>query len=97
MRRPSGNFRSRELARSEPSFAWKPTTVTFVPAGSELRFQPKRISTEGDPPSIFHRSTEPSGFFTSMCSQECGLTHSIMTTCPSSVTTLLASNSAEKE
>ena len=46
--------------------------MTFVPAGSELRFHPKRISTDGDPPSIFHRSTDPSGFFTSICSQECG-------------------------
>src|SRR4030095_10066779 len=96
-RRPSGNRSSRELARSDPSFAWKPTTVTLVPAGTEFRSQPRRSRTDGEPPSIFHRSTVPSGFFTSMCSQECGLTHSIMTTWPSRVTTLLASNSAEKD
>ena len=72
-------------------------TVTFVPVGSEFRFQPMRKRTDGDPPSTFHRSTEPSGFFTSMCSQECGFVHSIMTTSPVSVTDLLESNSAEKE
>jgi hypothetical protein len=33
-------------------------------------------------------NTEPSGFCTSMCSQECGFTHSIMTTLPSRVTGL---------
>ena len=43
------------------------------------------------------RTTAPSGFFTSMCSQECGFTHSIITTSPSSVTDLVESNSAEKE
>ena len=37
MRRPSGNFGSRELARSEPSFAWKPTTMTSCrPAASSV-------------------------------------------------------------
>ncbi|MBI2149566.1 MAG: hypothetical protein HYU27_03030, partial [Acidobacteria bacterium] len=96
-RLPSGNWRSRELARNEPSFAWKPTTLTFVPAGSESLFQPLRNNTDGDPPSTFHRCTEPSAFVTSMCSQECGFTHSIMTTLPSSVTCLFWSNSAEKE
>ena len=61
MRLPSGNWRSRELARNEPSFAWKPTTLTFVPVGSESLFQPLRNNTDGDPPSIFHRTTEPLG------------------------------------
>src|SRR5262245_14277971 len=97
MRLPSGNWSSRELARNEPSFAWNATTLTLVPAGSESLFQPLRNNTDGDPPSIFQRCTEPSGCVTSMCSQECGFTHSIMTTLPSRVTCLFWSNSAEKE
>src|SRR5215468_9755487 len=97
MRLPSGNWSSRELARNEPSFAWNATTLTLVPAGSESLFQPLRNNTDGDPPSIFHRWTEPSGCVTSLCSQECGLTHSIITTLPSSVTGLFWSNSAENE
>src|SRR5262245_46229405 len=72
-------------------------TLTFVPAGSESLFQPLRNNTEGEPPSIFQRSTLPSGVVTSICSQECGFTHSIMTTLPSSVTCFFWSNSAEKE
>src|SRR5215831_20904273 len=94
---PSGNWMSRELARNEPSFAWNATTFTFVPVGSESLFQPLRNNTDGDPPSIFHRTTVPSGCATSMCSQECGFTHSIITTLPSSVTCLFWSNSAENE
>ena len=44
----------------EPSFAWKPTTVTFMPAGSELRFHPRRINTEGEPPSLYPPLLMPS-------------------------------------
>jgi hypothetical protein len=72
-------------------------TLILVPVGSEFLFQPKRSKTDGDPPSIRHRSTVPSGFGTSIVNQECGFTHSIWTTVPSSVTCLVASNSAEKE
>src|ERR1035438_3113774 len=95
--RPSGNSMSRELPRSAPSFAWNATTLILVPAGSEFRFQPRRSNTDGEPPSMRQRSTVPSAFVTSIVSQECGFTHSIWTTLPSSVTCLVASNSAEKE
>src|ERR1700722_18923075 len=94
---PSGNWISRELPRREPSFAWKATTLIFVPAGSEFLFQPRRSNTDGEPPSIRHRSTVPSAFGTSIVNQECGFTHSIWTTLPSSVIGLVESNSAEKE
>ncbi len=88
---------SRVLPRSAPSFAWNAVTLIRVPAGSEFLFQPRRSNTDGDPPSSRHRSTVPSSFVTSMVSQECGFTHSIWTTFPSSVIGLVESNSAEKE
>ena len=54
---PSGNVMSRPLARNERSLAWKPSTCTLVPAGTELRFQPWRISAFGraafDRPLLF--------------------------------------------
>ena len=83
---PSGNVTSRAFARCEPSFAMNPCTTTFVPGGSELRFQPRRSSALGAPPSTAHSSTVPSGFVTLMCSHECGLTQRNSLTVPSIVT-----------
>src|SRR5262245_34983940 len=94
---PSGNSIFLELRRKLPSFAGEPVTLILVPAGSESRFQPRRASTLGEPPSTAQCSTVPSGLVTSMCSQEWGLTHSILTTFPSRTTVLDPSNSAEKE
>ena len=50
---------SRPLARNERSFAWNPSTCTLVPAGTELRFQPWRISAFGAPPSTAHCCFSP--------------------------------------
>src|ERR1700733_8910929 len=74
-----------------------PWTMILVPSGSEFLFQPFRSRTDGDPPSTDQCWTWPSAPLTSRYSQECGFTQSILTTVPSSVTGLLASNSAEKE
>src|SRR6267378_138298 len=94
---PSGKVMSRPFARGEPSFAWKPSTVISMPGGSEFLFQPRRSSAFGAPPSTAQRSTFPSGPFTSMWIQECGLLHSILTTVPFILTGLFASNSAANE
>ena len=67
---PSGSVMSRPLARNVRSFAWKPSTWTFVPAGTELRFQPWRISAFGAPPSTAHCCFSPVSVVTSMCSHE---------------------------
>src|SRR5690606_12139775 len=50
---PSGKTTSWEFARGEPSFAWKPRTLTFVPGGSVSRVQPRRSRALGAPPSTF--------------------------------------------
>ena len=47
--------------------------------------------------SIIHSDVVPSAFFTAICSQLCGLIHSILRMVPCNVTGLLASNSAENE
>src|SRR5262245_21198905 len=94
---PSSNVMSRPLARNEPSFAWKPCTLILVPAGSELRFQPRRSSAFGAPPSTIHFWTSPDGVVTSMWIHECGLIQSIFVTVPSSWTGRFASNSAANE
>src|SRR5262245_45135734 len=65
--------------------------------GSEFLFQPRRSSAFGAPPSTAQVSTFPSGPFTSMWIQECGLLHSILMTVPLIVTGLFASNSAANE
>src|SRR6185436_5516330 len=94
---PSGSVMSRPLARNVRSFAWKPSTCTFVPAGTELRFQPWRISAFGAPPSTAHCCFSPVAVVTSMCSHECGLLNSIFVTTPSSLIGRLMSNSAANE
>src|SRR5882672_980550 len=94
---PSGKVMSRPLARSEPSFAWKPSTMILMPTGSEFLLQPRRISAFGAPPSTAHRSTFPSGPVASMWIQECGLVHSTLKTVPLILTGLFASNSAANE
>ncbi len=52
-----------------------------VPAGSEFRFQPRRSSALGAPPSTRQRYTRPL-IVASMWIHECGLTHSNFTTLP---------------
>src|SRR5688572_25246764 len=94
---PSGKVMSRPLARAAPSLAWKPSTRISVPAGSESRFQPRRIKAFGAPPSTIQVVTVPSAFLTSMWIHECGLIHSIFFTVPRSLTGFLASNSAANE
>src|SRR6185436_6807221 len=94
---PSGSVMSRPLARNVRSFAWKPSTWTMVPAGTELRFQPCRISAFGAPPSTAHCCFSPVAVVTSMCSHECGLLNSIFVTTPSSLIGRLMSHSAANE
>ena len=65
-----------------------------MPGSSDFLVKPRRNSTFGVPASNAQFSTLPFGFFTSMCSQTCGLTHSIFVTVPFIVTGLFASNSA---
>ena len=57
---------------------------------------PRRNRTFGVPASNAQLSVLPSGSFTSMCSQTCGLVHCILVTVPSNLTGLFASNSAAK-
>src|SRR5688572_32542235 len=67
-----------------------------VPAGSEFLFQPRRSSALGAPPSTRQRWVRP---FTwaSRWIHEWGLTHSNLTTLPSSRIGLLRSNSVANE
>src|SRR5262245_34828532 len=94
---PSGSVMSRPLARNVRSFAWNPSTWTFVPCVTELRFQPCRISASCGPPSTAHCCFSPVAVVTSMCSHECGLLNSIFVTTPSSLIGRLMSNSAANE
>src|SRR6188508_177353 len=94
---PFSSVMSRPLARNVRSFAWKPSTCTFVPATTELRFQPLRINAFGAPPSTAHCCFSPVAVVTSMCSHECGLLNCIFVTTPSSLIGRLMSNSAANE
>src|SRR5262245_28283801 len=67
-----------------------------MPAESVFFVTPSRISWFGLPPSTNQRTTWPSGPFTSMWNQECGLIISHFTRVPSSFIGLFTSNSAEK-
>src|SRR5207302_2885619 len=55
---------------------------------------PRRNRTFGVPASIAHFTSVPSGCFTSTCSQQWGLIHSIFVIVPVKFTGLFASNSA---
>src|SRR5678816_460277 len=94
---PFSSVMSRPLARNVRSFAWKPSTCTFVPGTTELRFQPLRINAFGAPPSTAHCCFSPVAVVTSMCSHECGLLNCIFVTTPSSLIGRLMSNSAANE
>src|SRR4029077_20571700 len=65
-----------------------------VPGIKESLVNPRRNRTLGVPASMAQLTFVPSGFFTSMCSQVWGLTHSIFVIVPLKLTGLLASNSA---
>src|SRR5438270_2167925 len=67
-----------------------------VPGSSDCLVKPRRKRTFGVPASIAQLVIDPSGFFTSTCSQVCWLIHSILLILPLKFTGLLASNSAAK-
>src|SRR5215469_7934617 len=73
--------------------------MILVPLGRELRFQPRRSRALGAPPSTFHSTTLPPclGSAAMRWIQEWGLTHSNLTTDPSSLTGWFWSNSAPNE
>src|SRR6187551_30092 len=96
--RPSGKLISDALARVSPSREAKPLTLMLVPAGSELRFHPRRRSALGAPPSTRQVWCAPvCRLTTSTWIHECGLTHSNFTTLPESVIGFVESNSCENE
>ncbi len=64
-----------------------------MPTRTVFLLIPCRNRLFGDPASIIQFSTVPSGFFTAMCIQACGLIHSIFVTVPVNLTGFLASNS----
>src|SRR5258708_22443818 len=65
-----------------------------MPGSRVSLVKPRRNRTLGVPASIAQFTDVPSGCFTSTCSQECGLIHSILVIVPLKFTGLLASNSA---
>src|SRR3982751_2393607 len=68
-----------------------------VPGSSDCLLKPRRSRAFGAPASTIQLSTLPSGFFTSMWIQACGLIHSIDVTVPVIFTGFPASYSAAKE
>src|SRR3954452_21038436 len=65
-----------------------------MPGSKVPLLKPRRKRTFGVPASIAQFTVVPSGCFTSTCSQEWGLTHSIFVIVPLKFTGLFASNSA---
>src|SRR3954452_25239320 len=65
-----------------------------MPGSKVPLLKPRRKRTFGVPASIAQFTVVPSGCFTSTCSQEWGLIHSIFVIVPLKFTGLFASNSA---